>query len=805
MATFLEMFACLLVLAVVATMAGRALVAAFGVRLLMRRTPETFAVSALLGTALFLLVFGGCSHAGLTARPAAGVVLGVVGILFAATFWRGRAGLLWPRLSLLEGRGTEPLMATAGSPSGVAHSNDTRARRMFRAVLHPSNRQPVASWLLLVGPMIVAVVVSLAPTLYGGGYSAHSDIPGYMSRVGWLQEHSFSESVPEDTDRPTWSYVLMHQRLSLRMGAEFLLAFVVAVVPGRGVVDVYLWVSAWAVALNVAAIFVLCRWSLRLTRPYAALAALLAVATFNPMSFSAVNGFFSQLFGTAYLSVLAALISRSCAPVHWRAGTAFVMGVCGATLLSAYSEMVPLLAAMLGLLLVVQGRYAVRQGQLVHFASCVVVAVATMAVLGNLEFVRAYASIRLQLTSLSGWHVPLKWHEFWGFAMGSQIYEPTFNAHSTSHTMLTIAATMALAAGLLRLSRFRQALPLVTLVAVYVALAVYFSCWKADPWTGERGHTWSVLKICKWAFPVVVALQTAGLAWMAARLPRRGRALAVGAFSAVLIGCGFGTHLEIVRHASDSMQRLAKSPAPLVELRKLVQQIDDLDPPRVYLVATPTVGYIDWNRELLALLLAPRPFVNSWQGAPRFEIIKWLNQPRPFPDDPETLVLAYDGLPGQPDIERLACGLAVVPRDRPVILNVRNPQFVEDHGNGWFAWTGNEPVEVELWSPSPGRVEFSCLADAGPSLPETPRRRMEVRLPGRQPTESTFEKSSRLRFDFDVPAGTSTVKLACRDQRTVATLWNGDSRACLVGLQEFRVASVGAMEQARSTDSPAVR
>jgi len=776
MGTFLEMFACLLVLAAAATLTGRAVVAAFGIRMLMRRSPEAFAVAPFLGTAVFLLVFGWCSHSGLAAGPAAGVVLAVTGVFLAVTFFRGSMTMLWP-------------------PAAAIPRLEPRAAGFLTAAWNGG----LASWLLLAGPMLVAAFLVLAPTLRGG-YCAQGDVLTYLGLADWLQFHAFAEPSSVNSDHPIDWFVLVYQSAGFRMGAAFLLAFVEALVPGRRAVDVYLPVCAWAMMLNAAAIFVLCRWSFRMTRPYAGLCALMLVATYNPLSFSAVNGFFPQLFGTAYVSVLAALLSRSCAPVHWRSGTALALALCGAALLSAYSEMLPLLAAMLGVFLIVQGGAAVRRGKVLRFAVCVAVTSVVLAALGNLEFARAYTALRIQMGAVCGWHLPWSWDRFWGFAMGPRIYEPTFAPHEHTRILLTAMATVALAAGSLRLVRRRQALPLATLVGVYIALAIYFGAFSDDPWTGEQGHSWSLFKLCKWAFPVVVALQTGGLAWLATFLPRRARAAAVAVVCALFLGFGLDIHLKVARHASDGMRRFAKSSTPLVEFRELIHQLDTLDPPRIYLATNPTVGYADWNRTLVAVLLAPRPFVNTWQGTPHFEGIAWLSEPRPFPDDPETLVLAFDGLPGEPDVDRLACGLAIVPRDRPVILGVRNPQGVEDHGSGWFAWAGNEPVELELYSPRAGRVEFSCLAEAGPSLPETTRRRIEVCLPDQPPEERAFEESSRLRFVFDVSAGVSTISLACPDQKTVPSLWGGDTRACLVGLHQFRVAPIGASEQARATD-----
>src|SRR5262249_34983419 len=126
-----------------------------------------------------------------------------------------------------------------------------------------------------------------------------------------------------------------------------LLALTQALAPGSFALEMSLPVMAWGVVLNLAGLFLLCRWTFRLPRWAGTAATLLAAVTFNPLSFSASTGFLPQVYGTASLAVLVALLSRLLAPCRQRLGPAVLLALTGAGLLSSYSELAPV-AALLG-------------------------------------------------------------------------------------------------------------------------------------------------------------------------------------------------------------------------------------------------------------------------------------------------------------------------------------------------------------------------------------------------------------------------------------------------------------------------
>ena len=79
----------------------------------------------------------------------------------------------------------------------------------------------------------------------------------------WLETHAFREPGTYDPQHPMWQSIAALQGMHHRMGPMFLLALVCSLCPGCLVVQLYPAVTAWGVALDVAAVYLLCRWSFR--------------------------------------------------------------------------------------------------------------------------------------------------------------------------------------------------------------------------------------------------------------------------------------------------------------------------------------------------------------------------------------------------------------------------------------------------------------------------------------------------------------------------------------------------------------
>jgi hypothetical protein len=736
MTAFLLTLGLVALLAAGTTLTGRALAGAFGMRWLRRATPEAVIVSAFLGTGVWLLVFGCCSHAGLPAPRAAlgvGVVVGLLGLTLAV---RGRLAWLLPRV-----------------------------------------RPSVAAGLL--GVCLLGAALDLLPVLWGNGLWPINDSLCYISIAEWLQSSGFGTPCPLPPEQPVYQYVAPFQHGGWRMGAVFLLALVRSLLPGFLTLEVYPAVLAWGVLLNLGGIFVLCRWALRLPRWGAAAAAVVAAVALNPLYCASLHGFFCTVYGTAALALALAVLARLQTAGNWRRDNAVLFATATATLLSVYSELLPVLAiAGLVHLARVLWRARGRWGRFLPFAGATLLA---LGLLGNLEWLRAVRAIFFMFNSGVGPAHLWSGGEYWAFAMGARPYAHAPAPLAGGVLWLTVLASVCFLAGLLRSGLRGHALPVVVSVALFAALAAYFRFLVIDPELGTVGHTYKQFKICKYAFPLTAALQGAGLYALLRRVPLS-RALLAGAVLACL-------WLSVPRRVANAKQEGAAwqfvmgSARPSTAIRQLQRRVDALSHRGVcylYDPADPTPPAL--LRSLPAYLLYPRPFLSGLGGA--------ISVP---PQAQGTVArgpvyLVKGDLPFEKGRGRLPAGFSQVDGSRPAVIRVDNPNGLErTPDGGGFCWVGPAPARFVAWSPQPGPALLSFAAQPGPSLPETPHRRVRVVLPGGEARELAFTGNFQACVPLTFPAGVSRIELQGLDRPSVPRLPGGDQRPLLVGIRDMHL------------------
>jgi hypothetical protein len=257
----------------------------------------------------------------------------------------------------------------------------------------------------------------------------------------------------------------------------------------------------------------------------------------------------------------------------------------------------------------------------------------------------------------------------------------------------------------------------------------------------------------------------------------------------LLVGLLFlPAHYERAKDISELMCQVLGSRRPFSELRALRKRIDTLNPVNVCLLHGPD-GFLP--RSHLPGALYPRPFVNQWKGSGYFEVppqssiqVEALG--------PGTLFLIYGEPPIEPPLERLPMGYAIVDGSRPLIFQVTAPNTVETWVGHRAAWVGNEPVQLEVFSPRAGPAVLVFLTVPGPSLPGTTQRTVRLTGPGgahEQTVDATF--ASEIRLPVDLPAGISRLELSCLDRPT-ATI-PGDARTMLFGLVQAKLEPVDAL------------
>jgi hypothetical protein len=686
---------------------GRTLVALLNLPWLRQRTPETFAASALLGCAFWVLVQGTLSHLGLTA-PQAGLALAVVqAVLALAVIWLGR----W-RLWL------------------------------------PDWRQP--GWRLLGGIALAATVLALIQVIRFGCHYPVSDGPTYMIHSEWLQDHGFSEPHVFDIHKTIDRDLRLYQVHHLRMGISFLLALCQAASPGWAALEVYPGALAWGVLLNVLGIFVVCRWTLRLSREAALFGAGLAAVLNNPLHFSAQNNFLPQLYGTAFLLLALALLTRMMNPRRWTLPAAVAVAISQAALVSGYSELAPILALVdlaFGCWLLVKARRCGQLPQMLRFGAAVTLC---FVLASHIETVRAVRGLLYQSSWVIGASVVATPPAYGAFAMGTGQTTEKLGGWCLDGPMRFPAfvilplLVLLFLRGLKNSLRVRQAFPLLAALAVLALLGAYFALC-TDPVTGERGYSWNLFKLCKWAYPLAAALQAAGVARIAlsGRTLRWGAACVMGLAAVAAVNTHWGASHDFARIFRSVVGDVSPDDY-LVKVRRAVRSNPNAG---VYLCSDHF-----WHARLFGLAVYPRPFRNTWGTGdetmtfigPRSAAVSPL-------EDGDLLLNHWDQ----------AGSFIRFDSSRPQLLTAPAVGGTHrQHGRG--LWLG-EKSELEFYSPRAQRLLLAFHPELSQGLPGGSRAILSVADGSGSPREYQVDAAaSRVTIPLEVSQGVSRVRFGCR-------------------------------------------
>jgi hypothetical protein len=656
-------------LAVGTTLTGRAVAALLRVRMLRRWAPENVLASAFLGTAVWILTFGCCSYLGLHALPAALVVLGLAG------------GLVVVRVAALP-----------RAPSA-------RRRGALATVL---------------APVALAAITVLLPILIGDSFVFWSDSLQYSSVAEWLQGHGFWDACPYDAQHPMSCWVPFWQECNHRMGPTFLLAMMRALFPGSLALYHYQAVIAWGVALNAAAVYLLCRWGFRCGKACALFAAFF-VGGVNPLAFSTTNGFLCQVYGTAVLLFALAVLARLATRARWNFGGAALFALTAALQVSVYPELAPVLAAAALFYLAATAVRAWRAAQVRTFAAFAATTFLLFGLFANVEIVRAARGILFMVhLNGTGWHVDWSPLEYWTFAVGARPgYTPLA---SKSELIATAVCSVLVLAGVAHAIRHRRAWPTLVSLLVLGGLAVHYRWVARDPWTGDVGHTFNLFKLTKWSFPLLVAVQGAGLHFLLRRHVRLRRVLVAAAGLLVVLASAH-RHWAETRMIVRTAHGFTKSEAPLSSMRQLRKEVDGLDASAFYFIPPIDPKHLNGNfyRDVIPYLLNSHPFVNGWTDPRDLYYHPGYEADRNAWPPPDGLVGVMLGEPWEPPLRRLPCGLSVMDLRRPFVVGIAGADasgaYSEDRR---LVQIGPAGVTIELWSPSEGAGTLS-LSVAGPA------------------------------------------------------------------------------------------
>ena len=679
----------------VALVAGRLYVGAFGADLFRRFDAAGAAAALAVGAAVLTLLSVWLSAAGLSA-PAMLPLVAALQLVPLALAWRRR------RLDALRPRGS------------------------------------ASAWLSLLLPAATTALLALLPLLRADGYAVGNDTYTYSAFSEWLQGHGFSEPCRPDVQSPVTGIPALWQSQHYDLGIAHWLALVQAATRAPIVLLVYPATAAFGMVLLASLLWLVARQMLRLGRLAAGASALLFAAVPHALYWGHHNGFLQQTYALPLLLLALVLTARITHPRRWSAATAALVALPVAFLVAVYLPLLPTLVLAMAVGFVpalVRARGRSGLGRLAAFACW---AALVLFLLAGRDLVGAIAPLHGFAANVSGGHVPFGAVQFFQFALGTRTPAPGWTnvdvaPWSVLNRVLAPAYAVLVVAGLWQAWRRARWRALGAAASVLFLGIGYYALAVKDPWSGRLGHTWNVFKLTQWACPFVLLLGVVGLRRLAAGL--RSWRLPVLAVAWALPCALLAVHWVWARQLGETMQEVLPGPAPLRELPALKRAWRDLPAGTLLLVAKPSNGG-RWLGAVTSLLAYPRAIVGDWtesasMGAPSAagealytSLLSRLGEPFVVP------VLA-GFVPFQTEgVELLGGGFArLLPGESPVIVHVMNPAgFERNAGQGRPSFPigeGRTKIVVLSRSERPTELALTLRAYAG-----RPGSRLLVRVAG---------------------------------------------------------------------------
>jgi hypothetical protein len=323
-----------------------------------------------------------------------------------------------------------------------------------------------------------------------------------------------------------------------------------------------------------------------------------------------------------------------------------------------------------------------------------------------------------------------------------------------------VLLSVAFVLGMGQLLRRRRALMLALAIGLLSSMAAYFQFVATNPWTGGTGHSWSLFKVVKWSYPLLVTVQFAGIYSIIRFLPRKEILIAV----ASLLGLIWISpdHVKIAEQDATQLRQFVDSDEPFVTIRAINHFMKMKSIRNIYLLHEPPGVF---PRVYTPYFLKHIAFKNDWGDS-------WLSHPndsgRSFAIDPQTSFLHLGPLPFDAADQRVPGGWSLVNPQRSFVLKVDNPNYgLQANETGRVFWLGQVKTRMYVFAPHEGDYRLSFQATTGPGLPETADRRIKITGPGRDDYDlQLHDATSQPAITVRLRAGVNSLEIRCVDRPT---------------------------------------
>lgn len=363
---------------------------------------------------------------------------------------------------------------------------------------------------ILLGVCVFAGLLALVPTVifkasfpYGDGYT-------YLCIADYLVEHGYNEQIELSEFSPWLTQMYLYQVMHLRIGAQMLLAFWTALCRQSYSILLYAAVSGMGIAMFGFAIWMFTAQRESNTSKSVAYGVIFSVFNVPIVIWSAIFGFFPQLFGLVFMVVSLGSISsilKGKKTLQFR--SVLETGIFIAVMALCYSEIIPFFVLAIVALYLLMGFRDKVWGQ--NIKSLIAVALMSAVLLGK-YFVGMILAIISQFGAVVGGEQTINWLGYLGYWLSSVPVGFNFkiDSYPTMLRLLRVLSTLVMLA-LLIVGFFRspkkdkrndlQEFGVISLP--YFLMLVYFSSVANNPFGTGIGNTWGIYKLAQYYFIII--------------------------------------------------------------------------------------------------------------------------------------------------------------------------------------------------------------------------------------------------------------------------------------------------------------
>lgn len=543
---------------------------------------------------------------------------------------------------------------------------------------------------------LIPMVVYKASFSYGDGYT-------YICIADYLVEHGYNEPAELNEYYPWLTQMALYQIKHFRIGAQMLLSFWTAALHQEYSIMVYTPLSGVGVALFGNAVWLYSKSKACSDTRTNIHAVIFSAFNVPIVIWSAIYGFFPQLFGLVYMiTALACLLNMmkgNCQPTLknvWQAAVfTAVMALC-------YSEVVPFFVLVIIIMFVYLG--AKKKCFLPIFKLICTVAITTVVLLGE-YFVQMIGAILTMFGAITGGNVTVNWLGYAGYLLSSVPAAFNFKTEQsiTARAVMsavTLIMLVLLIIGIVRSNkedRKDQLVETALMSLPYFVMLIYFTSITADPFNvGGVGNSWSVYKLAQYYYVIFCC---GLLPFYADTFRGKNKAYKCSSCLFILLFISFSAinTYNYSEYVTRGMRNyVGDKDKPIEEYIKLAD---------LYAEEERTINLVDIAdepRKLVTYFLRNNKLVSNWKSDGYFNIYGEINAPD---YDPEGVFLAFD-----PDNDLSVAGLYPLPDDYVLVRGLSGVGDTESQENiGSWNWNDKEfSYEIVNYSDS-GQISLKFL------------------------------------------------------------------------------------------------